>query len=511
MRLEDLRVDLRPRPPSQAVDLGFDLLRRHAGRAWAAWAVAWGALLILASPLALLPGGAFWSPLILWWIRPLPERIVVAILARGTFGQESSMREAFRALGREGMRGMGRFLTWGRPLGAGRCLRQPVWQLEGASAEIAGRRAAQLAAGGAGRSATAWGLACAHFECALTFGLLGLAGLFAGEPGVANPFAVVMALAEGEEAAGWVGILYWLSYGISAGIVAPVYTAGGFSLYLVRRSELEAWDIEIALRRLMRRVRRSSASLALVVLLLVGLASAPAEAAACPDSLLVRAGAIERAPTTDSVRLALRRAVDSLFRAEDIRPWECRKSWVAIPSDQKEGRNPPKMPAFLRTWAELLGAAAPILKWVAIGAFFGSLAYLVWRYRGSLLSGSGDAEEPLSAQPGEPVATAGPDLPAGIEETARSLWRTGDRRAALSLLYRAMLDRLDRSDRLPLSRGTTEGALLRRLAGRHGAAASAAREIARAWALAAWAGRWPDDAGFDRLVVRWRTDLEDGA
>ena len=35
-------------------------------------------------------------------------------------------------------------------------------------------------------------------------------------------------------------------------VVEPLYVAGGFGLYLNRRTELEAWDIEIAFRRIDR-------------------------------------------------------------------------------------------------------------------------------------------------------------------------------------------------------------------------------------------------------------------
>ena len=37
---------------------------------------------------------------------------------------------------------------------------------------------------------------------------------------------------------------------LALSIVAPFYVAGGFALYLTRRTELEAWDIEISFRRI---------------------------------------------------------------------------------------------------------------------------------------------------------------------------------------------------------------------------------------------------------------------
>ena len=40
---------------------------------------------------------------------------------------------------------------------------------------------------------------------------------------------------------------------LAMSLIAPFYVAGGFALYLNRRSELEGWDIEICLRRLLAR------------------------------------------------------------------------------------------------------------------------------------------------------------------------------------------------------------------------------------------------------------------
>ena len=48
-------------------------------------------------------------------------------------------------------------------------------------------------------------------------------------------------------------ILSVATYGLASGFVGPFYAAGGFALYLDRRAELEAWDIELALRKMKRR------------------------------------------------------------------------------------------------------------------------------------------------------------------------------------------------------------------------------------------------------------------
>ena len=45
--------------------------------------------------------------------------------------------------------------------------------------------------------------------------------------------------------------LWWLS----VSLLEPIYVAAGFGLYLHRRTQLEAWDVELVFRRLAARVR----------------------------------------------------------------------------------------------------------------------------------------------------------------------------------------------------------------------------------------------------------------
>ena len=43
-------------------------------------------------------------------------------------------------------------------------------------------------------------------------------------------------------------------------IIEPFYVAGGFALYLNRRTALEGWDLEVALRRMGERAQAASRS-----------------------------------------------------------------------------------------------------------------------------------------------------------------------------------------------------------------------------------------------------------
>lgn len=85
-------------------------------------------------------------------------------------------------------------------------------------------------------------------------------------------------------------------------------------------------------------------------------------------------------------------------------------------------------------------------------------------------------------------------LPDDIGGAARALWRAGETRAALSLLYRGALSRMVHVHRVPVRAATTEGESVQ-LAERHLPAAGAGfvGRLVQAWQLAVYGGRRPAD------------------
>lgn len=253
MDIEKLSVDLRPRPHWQAIDLGFELLRSRAAAVLVPWWIAWtGIVAIACVGTALTPKFTFLWPLLPWALRPMVERMVVHVLSRGVFQEEVTWRQTLRAWPGTWKGGLFRTLTWWRLLVPGRSFLQPIWQLEGAEGEFAARRRSVLSRHGAGRVAGAWGLVCAHIEGGLWFSCLILVGLFTESGSNGNPFLFIGQAADPTSNL-FAQISSVAAYGLASGFVGPFYAAGGFALYLDRRAELEAWDIELAFRKMKRR------------------------------------------------------------------------------------------------------------------------------------------------------------------------------------------------------------------------------------------------------------------
>ena len=58
----------------------------------------------------------------------------------------------------------------------------------------------------------------------------------------------------------WFWILFNILHAMAVGFIGPLYVAGGFTLYLNRRTILEGWDIEIAFRRMAPRIAAATRS-----------------------------------------------------------------------------------------------------------------------------------------------------------------------------------------------------------------------------------------------------------
>jgi hypothetical protein len=231
---------MRPRAPHEAADLGVRLCQTHAREVY-------GCYLAVAIPWALFSLSLFevspWlSIFVMWWAKPWLDRTVLFVLARAAFGQSTALGDLWREQ-REVW--WGRLLvtwTWCR-LSPWRSFTQPVYQLEGHSVFQLRRRIAQLRRRRTG-SAFMMTSAFAFAESGVAAGLLSLVFWF-GTPGQGFDIKSFM---DGEA---HVAVQFYATtaYVLAVLFVEPFYVAAGFGMYLNRRAELEAWDIEQEFRR----------------------------------------------------------------------------------------------------------------------------------------------------------------------------------------------------------------------------------------------------------------------
>jgi hypothetical protein len=240
VRVDAFAVRLRPREPFEAADLGTRLCQSAARDVYTC-------LLVAAIPVAMLVAAArLESPwlalLVMWCAKPWLDRTILFVLSRAAFGQRTSLVDLWRAQRQVWWKHLLHSWTL-RRLSPWRSLTQPVYQLEGLSLLKAGSRVSQIRRRRAG---AAWLVTAAYLtvETCLVFGLIALAVLFMPQAELPGLFDIINATFST-----YFANAILLAYAAAVLFLEPFYVAAGFAIYLGRRADLEAWDIEQEFRR----------------------------------------------------------------------------------------------------------------------------------------------------------------------------------------------------------------------------------------------------------------------
>ncbi|HCR32842.1 MAG TPA: DUF4129 domain-containing protein [Stenotrophomonas sp.] len=538
MRIDHLDVALRARSGWEAMELGTALARRHARAVWGSWLLASAPLFVLFNALAWWLDGFAWASLAMWWFKPLFERAPLYVLSRGIFGETVGARAALAAQRHWGGTGFWGYLGW-RRFSLLRSLCLPVNLLEGnAPAQRAPRRRA-VAAGAAG-PAILLALICLGFELVLVLGAIAAVFMFIPLELLPDSWRAAWAMIS-VETPPWADLLLNLLSWLAAALVGPFYVGAGFGLYLNRRTQMEAWDVEIALRRLRERLLPAASTLALLLCLALPLAPAHAQDAdadtarqvadearaagqtdanegeddgeaanAANDPANAAAGIFgEQQVDTAGFRQAVNRAYeDPLQRpVRQVTEWKPiddatgeKKAGKKDTKDDKAGQKHGERNRGLK----LLARVAEWGLWALLGGVVLVLlltARLWWPW----LRGAGRRTPKDAPRVQEEAVELPVVLPPDVATQAGLLWDQGRPRQALALLYRASVRTLVERTGNALPPGATEAQCLR--ASRR-MPQPADRElfarIVRMWQYAAYGGRLPTRDEFDGLAATLR-------
>lgn len=528
MRIDALTVVLRPRSSWEAVELGTALVRRHARAVWRPWLACTLPAFAVANALAWLVGTPALALLAMWWLKPVFDRVVLHVLAHAVFGDVPDTRATLRGAFRGGGRAMLGYLTW-RRLSPARALLLPVDVLEGGSAKAARDRRRVLAGPAYGVASLCLMLFSA-FESAVTLGLAMLAFLFVPNEYVQDVMGAVWQHIR--DAPPWLQLLENTLAWAATSLVEPFYVGSGFGQYLNRRTEIEAWDIELAFRRLRERLSAMTTAAALMLALMLvpwsAHAAAPAFVPAStsrPASAPVRPTPGRTAttcpiPARDPQALqrifgrehqdpaAFARAVDQAYADPRLRPRRKVSMWVARhPSAPRKASG---APAWLEGFARVVAAIGEIGLWLLAGALVLVLALTARHWWPWLHGVASDPRAPEAPVVDSVAADAAP-LPDDIVGAARRLWQSGQPREALALAYRAAVEAMLAATGRVLPPGATEAQCLRTAQALPETSRRVFARVVRQWQYAAWAERLPTQDEFDSALddaahaFGWRT------
>ncbi len=493
MELDKIAARVRPRSPWEAIDLGFAMGRHWFLPLWLLW-------LSLALPLYLLlvlflPLEPFWVIFIIWWCKPMYEPLMLFWLSRALFGDRLSKRAVWSQWVRIVLPQLFANLTW-RRFNPNRSFNMPVTVLERLKGKPRRQRINVL---GRGQQAASWlTLVGIHFELALEIS--------------AMLFLVVML----PEELRWLDLQdflfapgrleQWLQHlgnVLAMSLIAPFYVAAGFALYLARRTELEAWDIEIDFRRMASNARPARSGMRTVAALLLG--TVLMTGAGQQD---LQAAELDRESARETINQVLE---DPVFgKKKEITYWHRVKydedgKWDGDGLEWLIDWIIEIFKGFNQGFAAIGKALLLILLGVALawGLYrFLSNRDLLLRWRAGAANGR--------RQKSPPVTLFGLDLrveslPDDLAGACRALCDQGDLRGALSLLYRGTLAGLLHRDALEVEESSTEGECLAQVRATCEAnVADFFARLTRLWIYLAYAHRHPDSAQVEALCGEWQ-------
>jgi hypothetical protein len=239
MKVDALTLELRPRSMNEAADLGVRMVQANARSLWQCFLPVYAVVVALA--LSLMDVAQWLPSLVIFWLKPWLDRTLLFVLSRAAFGQATGVADLWRARGAVWWSRLAVTLSV-RRLSPWRSYTQPIDQLEGQQGSALRARCATVLSGQRGRAA-GMQFVFSNLELVLNIGALALVVWFS-LPG--HQSAAVPWLTGGSNAALWMATLVYAAVVL---LVEPFYVGAGFSMYLNRRVQLEAWDVEQEFRR----------------------------------------------------------------------------------------------------------------------------------------------------------------------------------------------------------------------------------------------------------------------
>lgn len=238
MNLSELQIKPALRGKWEAIDVGILMAKRWFWPLLAAWAVPAMTVFLILS--AIFHESPWIAMLVFWWLKPLFDRLPLYLLSRYLFNEPVPQLFNARVLIDIYRFDIFSALTW-RRFEFRRSFNLPITVLEKQKGQARAKRAA-LMQFGCGNAATWVTTVFIHFEILLCLGFISLVALFIPSNTDWDFLNTIM------EHPLIFEHLYNLIYASSVCIIAPLYIASGFSLYINRRVELEAWDLELLFR-----------------------------------------------------------------------------------------------------------------------------------------------------------------------------------------------------------------------------------------------------------------------
>lgn len=496
MNLDHVTAELRPRGPWEAADFGVRLMRRDAAaiyRIWFSVTLPMVALVLLDCAYGPYPTLA---ALAYWWLEPVADGAMLHIISRRLFGEKADVGAALRATPALAWRNW-IFLVPPYRFHVARSIAMPLTQLEGVSGGARRARARvlnpKIMSYGTGLT-----VSYQHLVMALYFGVILI--VFAFVPPAYQDTIGVQWITQFWGGGGrGATVLGFLTGYLAQTALQPWFVGAGFGLYINCRTRLEAWDLEIAFRGMVqRRAAAAPATMFLAVAVLATTIMAPR-----PTS----AQELEGDPgfpwfsSDDGIGSALDEvmASEALQTTREVEIWQRIDRQESLPREPSAGL----FGKWLSDIGRFLSSIAEFALWIVLAALIYAVVVTAKDWLPMVRAGPSSA---LSAHRvilvgGEVTAET---LPDDIPGEALKLWHGGQKRRALSLLYRGSVFTAVNQHGIRLPPSATENMCISAMEEQ---AASAHveffRKLVTAWIWCAYGSRDPSDDFVASVCAQW--------
>lgn len=506
------------RTPWEAIDLGILMTRAWWFTLFAVWAIPASVVFLAAT---FLLSDYIWAAyIVVWWFKPLFDRGPLYVASRRLFGEHVSLREALRALPGLYKTDVIPWLTY-RRFSVSRAFDMPLTVLEKAKGAARAKRISVLHRK-YGAVAGWLTTLLIHMEMLIVLGVMSFLVLMVPEYVEIDYLDLAV---ESDSIALWLN--HFISFAAMT-LVGPFYAVCGFALYICRRIDLEAWDIEIHFRHLLSsqtvRARDNSAGKALAglfaMVLLFGSSVAgapPAMAEPAANEPLVLTLPEEPALAADKQAIIEILERDAFHQYETVTDWRFKKV------DQSNDEIPEWMIYIIERLVALFAGMefedgsfnyvllVEIVIWLL---FFLLVAYILYRYRKGIRRLVFSGREPVPAvRP--PETLFGLDvrqesLPTDVVASVEALWQNGRHRESISLFYRALLGTLIHRHNCQFEDSYTEGECITVVRATGNLPLTEFTEsLSGMWQRLAYGHQQPSTADFHEHCRRWREIFSD--
>jgi hypothetical protein len=251
VNLDQVTANIRLRSVWEAIDLGFVMVQQWWKAIYLPFAIV---TLSIAIPLfTLLPVEDYWiGGLIFWWLKPLYDRLILHIVSHKLFNDELTTWQALKSIpSLIWNTGFFQSLTL-RRFSLSRGFNLPIWQLEQLRGKARAKRQHVLHIA-AHSQAVLLTIGMWMIEFILVLSLFILLLMFIPQQ-MAGDFFENLFRGGGVDYQHGISVLNVAFYVVVVTFLHPFYIAGNFALYINRRTQLEAWDIELDFRKMNKRL-----------------------------------------------------------------------------------------------------------------------------------------------------------------------------------------------------------------------------------------------------------------